>query len=124
LQAKTRSGCHFDPDALTAREAVIIGAGFLVICFAYSILGHEAYVKWGGMTLDTAAIFGYFLHDSRRYFRVSRFWKLTSILLIVHLVAWIVLLMHVEKWGLPGFIIMVLELPAFWHLRDRPGLLD
>jgi hypothetical protein len=65
LQAKTRSGCHFDPDALTAREAVIIGAGFLVICFAYSILGHEAYVKWGGMTLNTVAIFGYFLHDSR-----------------------------------------------------------
>jgi hypothetical protein len=52
------------------------------------------------------------------------FWILTGSFIIVHLLVWITFLIHVERWGLLGFNLMVLELPVFWSFRNWPGFLD
>jgi hypothetical protein len=124
MKDKSATGWHFDPDNLTGREAVVIAAGFFLVVGGFTVLGGKGHVKYGGLTVSTALLFGYFLHDSREYLRNPRLWMLTACLLVLHLTAWIILLTHVEKWGLLWFNIMVLELPVFWHLRDRPGLLS
>ncbi len=115
---------QFDPDNLSAREAVIIACGIFLVFGLFAAFGPDTNVKFGGLTLDSAILFGYFIHNSRKYLRYFRFWLLTASLLVIHLLLWITFLMHVEKWGLMGFSIMVFELPIFWHLRDRPGLLN
>ncbi|MGD1108044.1 MAG: hypothetical protein ABR865_13450 [Terracidiphilus sp.] len=76
------------------------------------------------MTVSTVVLFGYLIHDSRDYLRNHRFWILTASILVMHLSVWIGVLMHVERWGLLWFNIMVFELPVFWYLRGWPGLLD
>ncbi|HEV2486900.1 MAG TPA: hypothetical protein VGT08_15335 [Terracidiphilus sp.] len=124
MQKRIKNGWCFDPDDLTAREAVIIALGLLLIFRVFVSFGHNANLKFGGLTISTLILFGYFVHGSRKYVRHSRFWSLTASLLALHLLLWIALLSHVEKWGPLWFYIMVFELPVFWHLRDRPGLLD
>jgi hypothetical protein len=124
MQTKTKSRWRFDPDDLSAGESIVIALGFFLVVGCFIVLGGEGHVKWGGMTLSTTVLFGYFVHDSRRFLRRSRFWILTGSLLALHLFAWIALLIHVERWGLLWFNIMVFELPVFWYLRGWPGLLD
>ncbi|MGA7858289.1 MAG: hypothetical protein WCA11_10210 [Terracidiphilus sp.] len=124
MKAKTNSGWHFDPDNLTVRGALIIAAGFFLVGGIFIPFGHGAGVKFGGLTLGTILLFGYFAQDSQASHQNARFWILTAFLLVLHLAAWVILLMHVEKWGLLWFNIMVFELPVFWHLRDRSGLLN
>jgi len=124
MESKTTNRWRFDPNDLTAREALIIAFGMLLIFGLFVAFGGNVHVKFAGLTTSTAVLFGYFIHDGRKYLGNPRFWILTTSLLALHLFAWITLLMHVERWGLLWFNIMVIELPVFWHLRDRPGLLD
>jgi hypothetical protein len=124
MQAEPKNRWRFDPENLTAREALLIAFVFFLTVGVFLAADHDRYVKFGGLTISTAILFGYYVHDSREYLRKRRFWMLTACLLALHLVAWITLLIHVEKWGLLWFNIMVFELPVFWYLRDRPGLLN
>ncbi len=124
MQAKTKSRWRFDPDDLSAPAAIVIALGFIVIAGCIIVFGGEGHIKWLGLTFSTAVIFGYFVHDSRKFLRKPRFWILVALLLAVHLLIWVSILIRVERWGLLWFNIMVLELPVFWHLRGWPGLLD
>ena len=122
MQVKAKSRWRFDPDDLSVPAAIVIVVGLLLICGTFFATGLAA--KWAGLVLSTLALFGYFIHGSRLHLRTPRFWILIGVLVTVHLVAWIVVLLHVDRWGLLWFNIMVFELPAFWYLRDWPGLLD
>jgi hypothetical protein len=122
MQAKTKSRWRFDPDDLSAPAAIVIAVGFVSICGLSFAMGAQA--KWPGMVLSTAAIFGYFVHGSRKFLQEPRFWILVALLLAVHLFIWVSILIRVERWGLLWFNIMVFELPVFWYLRGVPGLLD
>ncbi len=121
MQEKTKNRWRFDPDDLSPRAAIVIALAFFLVCAIFMPLGHDAYVKWGGLSLYTAGVFGFFLNSSKRYLRTLKFWKLTSLLLVAHLAGWIVLLTHLDRWGLLWFSPMVMELPIFWYLRDWPG---
>jgi apolipoprotein N-acyltransferase len=81
--------------------------------------GHEAFIRWGGLTGFTAALFGYFAQESRQYFRERRFWMLTAALLAVHLAAFAIVLTHVEEWKLMWFMVMVFEYPVLLYARSR-----
>ncbi len=127
MQVKTKTRRRFDPNALTARDVLIIVPVVVVVLILgavfRSFVSHDAYIRWGGLALDTAVVFWFFISYSRQYLREPRFWALATSLLCAHLVAWIVLLMHVDEWKLMWFSVMIFELPLFFHLRDRPGVL-
>jgi hypothetical protein len=87
----------------------------LGIAFAFSV-SHDTYIRWGGgLVLDTAVLFAFFINISRQFLRRPRFWMLTACVLSVHLAGWIVFLMRVGDWRLAWFTAMVLELPIFLH---------
>ena len=118
----------FDPNHLTARDVLIIvplvlGISAVGIAFAF-LVSHEAYIKWGGLAVDTAVLFTFFVNESRQFLKNRRFWLLTACLLIAHLAGWIVFLMHVGEWKLAWFTAMILELPVFLHWRRRPNLIE
>lgn len=81
--------------------------------------GHEAFIRWGGLTGFTAGLFGFFVKESREYFRERRFWMLTAVLLAVHLTAFAIVLTHVEEWKLMWFMVMIVEYPVFVFFRNR-----
>ena len=124
MQRKSTVHSRFDPDDLSLSESMIIACGFFVVGGISLAFGHDAYVKFGGLTATTAILFGYFLHCNRAFLRYVKFWKLAACLLSVHLCAWITLLLHVEKWGLLWFNVMIFELPIFWYLRARLVVFD
>jgi hypothetical protein len=118
----------FDPNHLTARDVLIIvplvlGLSVLGIVFAF-LVSDDTYIRWGGLAVDTAVLFAYFISISRQFLRSRRFWILAACLMFVHLAGWIVILMHVGEWRLAWFIAMTLELPVFLHLRNSPHFIE
>jgi len=125
MQIGTKDRRRFDPNNLKARDVLIIVPAVLFVsalfvAFAF-LVSHDTYIRWGGLGLDTAVLFTFFLYHSRQFLRKQRFWLLTASLLIVHLAAWAALLSQVDEWKLAWFTIMVLEVPVFFYLRDWPG---
>ena len=117
---ESKGSWKFDLDHLTLGESLVIVGGFLGIMALTLSFGHDAFIKWGGLSMTTLALFGLFINDSRPLLRTPRFWKVTAILFALHTIAWIVVLMHVREWGLLWFGVMVFELPTFIFARDRP----
>lgn len=114
---------RFDLDNLTARDILIIVpvvVGLLILCAVFaSSVSHRVYIRWGGLALDTAVLFGLFINYSRQFFRQRQFWILTAVLLAVHLTAFTIVLTHVEEWQLMWFLVMVLEYPVLVFFRNR-----
>jgi len=81
--------------------------------------GRDAFIRWGGLLGFTVGLFGLFLGESDRYLRERRFWMLTIALLTAHLVAFAIVLTHVEEWKLAWFTVMAIEYPGFLFLRGR-----
>jgi hypothetical protein len=116
---RQKAHSRFDSDDLSLSESLVIACGFFVVCGVSLAFGHDAYVKFGGLALCSSILFGYFLHLSREFLRDPKFWMLAASLMLVHLGAWIALLLHVERWGLLWFNIMIIELPVFLYFRTR-----
>ena len=120
---KSENRRRFDLDNLTARDVLIIVPvviGLLLLCaFFASSVSHEIYIRWGGLVLDTAVLFGLFINYSRQFFRQLQFWVLTAVLLAVHLTAFAIVLTHVEEWQLMWFGVMVFEYPVLLYARNR-----
>lgn len=99
---------------------VAIAFAFLGAVFAVeSERGHEALIRWGGLVGFTAVLFGYFVSESRQFFRERRFWTMTAIFLVLHLAAFTILLTHVEEWRLMWFTGMAFEYPVLLYARSR-----
>ena len=93
---------------------------FLKIAFAVqNEWGHDAFIRWDGLAGFTLGLFGIFVAKSEKLLRKRRFWVLTAILLVVHLAAFAIVLTHVEEWKLSWFMVMVIEAPLFFFLRDK-----
>jgi hypothetical protein len=125
---KTLQSRKFDPNHLTARDVVMIvplALGFLILSIVFAFLvSDDAYIRWGGLAVDTGVLFSFFINESRQFLRSRRFWILTACLMILHLAGWIVFLMHVGEWRLTWFTAMILEFPAFLYLRNRPSFVE
>ena len=99
---------------------VLIAFAFLGTVFVVEgRWGHDAFIRWGGLAGSTSVLFGYFISESRDFFRERRFWILTALLLAGHLTAFFLVLTHVEEWKLMWFMVMVFEYPAFAYCRSR-----
>jgi hypothetical protein len=117
MTSKSTNRWDFNPNSLSIPYLLII-PGVFVLSGAIGIIAGD-YVKWGGLVLDTAFIFGFFVNSSRPYLQRQQFWILTACLLTLHLAVFIAVLLHVTVWKLLWFMVMVLELPVFSRLRDR-----
>jgi hypothetical protein len=117
MPTKTKNPWDFNPKALTAPYVLLI-PGVFIFSMVVGIIAGD-FIKWGGLTVYTAFIFGYFVNDSRQYLKLRQFWILTACLLTSHLAVFIVVLLHVAVWKLLWFMVMILELPVFSRLRDR-----
>jgi len=81
--------------------------------------GHEAFIRWDGLAGFTLFLFGLFVAESEKFLRKWRFWVVTAILLMGHLAAFAMVLTHVGEWKLSWFIVMVIEAPLFFFVRDK-----
>ncbi len=63
-------------------------------------------LRWLGLGATTAVVFGYVLRPCKRYYHLVRFWVAFVGLFALHLGVYIVVLLHVEQWGLAWFAII------------------
>jgi len=116
MSKKTGSVWNFDPAHITWPYVLIIPSIFAVSATVGIIAGD--FIRWGGLVLYTAFMFGFFVNDSRRFFREKRFWLLTTFLLGLHVAAFVAILLRIGEWKLLWFNAMILELPPFLLLRS------
>lgn len=99
---------------------IIVALVFLRIVFVIEDgWGHDAFIRWGGLSGFTLATFGLFIGDSQKFLRMQRFWVLVAVLLVGHLAIFAMVLTHVEEWKLSWFMVMVIEYPFFIVLRHK-----
>jgi hypothetical protein len=100
---------------------IAIGLAFVGVLIVVAQMGvsQDVYIRWGGLALNTAILFGYFIADSRQFFRRWQFWALTAVLLSVHLAGFIVVLTHVAEWKLLWFMVILFEFPVLVFFRNR-----
>jgi len=122
MHDRAKSRWRFDPNNLTARDVLVIvplvlGLGACTVAFGLHV-SHEVYIKWGGLALNTAVLFGVAAYYYRNFLRTQRFWIQLLSGLVLHLVVWIILLSQVDEWRLAWFLIMIVEAPAFQFIKD------
>jgi len=116
----TRAGHRLKAILLYAVVSILIA--FALIGMASVVIdewGHDAYIRWGGLTGFTVALFTLFAGHSEKFLRKPRFWAVTAAILVAHLTAFAILLTHVEEWKLSWFMVMVFEYPFFFFIRDN-----
>jgi hypothetical protein len=103
--------------------SLYIAIGMLIVVAAIGMaqndISHKSFIRWGGLTVNTSVLFGYFIADSRPLFGRLSFWVLTIALLLVHLTVFAIVLIRVSEWKLVWFMVMLLEVPILFLLRDR-----
>jgi peptidoglycan/LPS O-acetylase OafA/YrhL len=99
--------------------AIALVIGTAAIALAHTNMSHDAFIRWGGLLVNTALLFGYFIADNRHSRQKYTFWGLTLLFLCLHLIAFCVLLIHIAQWKLVWFMVMYLELPVLNFVKDR-----
>ena len=66
----------------------------------------ESAWKWIGLALTTPILFGYGVKEYRTAWGDRRFWSIVLGLLIVHLGLFFIILTHVARWGMLGFVLV------------------
>jgi hypothetical protein len=95
--------------------------GLAVVWFAFHSRGlkDDFVARWGGLILNTAILYGYFLKESRPFWHAWVFWLATASVFIVHLLSFIVILQRVEHWSVLWFLFMyAIEVPLLSVLCD------
>ena len=120
-------------DPMTSRRQYRVRNTFLIVLISIPIAfvwleigfvvidrwGHDAFIRWGGLAGCTLGLLGFFIGDSERYLKQWRFWAVITVVLVFHLIAFVIILLHVEVWRLTWFTVMVFEYLPFRFLRDR-----
>jgi hypothetical protein len=73
---------------------------------AFLKVSEDLLIKWVGMSVFTAALFGWVIKLSRRRWRKRVFWWTIAALLFIHTVAFWVILRNVEKWRMAWFLVI------------------
>jgi hypothetical protein len=95
------------------RDYVIyISIGLAIVGFIILYAGHggpgipENARKWIGLAASTPILFGYAVIDYRRDWKSPHFLGIVLALLAIHLGLFLIILTHVSRWGLLGFILV------------------
>jgi len=79
----------------------------------------DSLIKWGGLTLNTLAIFGWVIKQSRRLWRNRVFWWTMTGILVIHLATFWVVLINVEHSRMAWlFVICTLEVIPITAVLD------
>jgi hypothetical protein len=91
-----------------AYVVIALALGFGAIWFASRSRGtnDDLIVKWGGLSVHTAILYGYFISWNKRVWHVWGFWFAMASVLIVHLLVFILILLRVDQWGALWFLPM------------------
>ena len=83
---------------------------FLVAAGAYWTVvlkvSDDFLVKWFGMSVFTAVLFGWVIKQSRRRWRKRVFWWTIAGLLFIHAAAYWIILRNVEQWRMAWFFVI------------------
>lgn len=114
---------------------LVIGIALLALIFAVAYFGvnGDLFIEWFSLAAFTLLLFGYFIADSRSLWKRSKFWVISSLCLLLHLVGFLALMHFVTFvkpiwFGMIGVIEMVVLLGLrrlFFpyrheHLSHRP----
>jgi hypothetical protein len=84
--------------------ALAVAAG-LIWSASYNV-SEDSLVKWGGLTINTLAIFWWVIKQSRRLWRNRVFWWTMTGILVIHLATFSVVLINVEHWRMAWFFVI------------------
>ena len=100
---------------------ILIGAAVIGLAFVLAFLhvANSGVIKWGGLVVGTSIVYGGFIYYSRSFIHRGLFWALTLTALLLHLAAFIAILIRVNEWKLLWFMVVVLEVPILCFLRDK-----
>jgi hypothetical protein len=107
-----------EPQIRLKNLAVLFAFITVAVFFGLYVSPHDTYIRWGGLVITIAVIFGGLIRESRRFHGMTSFWMLATIFVSLNLVIFGVILTHVREWRLPWFGVMLIEIPIFITLRD------
>jgi hypothetical protein len=88
--------------AQRARDFAIytaIGLGFGLLCISFAVRNID--VKWLTLSFETSLVFGWTIAALKRLWRIPIFWISLAFFLIVHLIAFVLVLREVHQWRAP-----------------------
>lgn len=88
--------------AILACVALAIGFGAIWMLNHGIAISDDSFVKWVGLTVNTLALFGFVIKQSRRFWTISVFWATTGALLVIHTGVFFLILRNVEHWHWRG----------------------
>jgi hypothetical protein len=90
--------------------AIMVAMGAAIAAGTLWAVNHrvsdDSLVKWGGLALNTLAIFGWVIKQSRRRWRNRVFWWTLTGILVMHLATFWVILINVEHWRMAWFLVI------------------
>jgi hypothetical protein len=96
-----------------------IAGGFILTAVLFRArVGHDVYLRWGGLMLTIIVVFGGLVRKSREFYRLRSFWMLVSIFVCSNLVIFGFILSRSNEWKLPWFGFILIEVPIFFVIRD------
>jgi hypothetical protein len=102
-------------------RAALIATAFVCITvlllFRWKV-GHDAYIRWGGLVLTIAVVFGTLIRKSKEFYEMKSFWILVASSIALNIVIFGIILASASEWKLPWFGIMLLEIPIFFMFRN------
>lgn len=118
--ASATKGHHVRRRVIDYLLYIAVGSALISIALFVALRwSDEAYIRWFGLICCTAILFGTFLQNSRKFLRIRRFWEISLLSLLVHVLLFGALLTHVAEWRLMWFSVMAFEYPALLFFRDR-----
>jgi cytochrome bd-type quinol oxidase subunit 2 len=103
--------------------AIVLLMGAILVALAHEGVIHHVsdqfVVKWGGLVLNTLALFGWIVKQCRAFWHSKVFWYTIVGLLIVHSVCFWVILRNVQEWRIVWFLAMYpVEVPLIARVLD------
>ena len=90
--------------------AIYILIGILVVVIGYWLalrdISEDSLVRWGGLSLNTAALFGWVIKQNRRFWRKRAFWATILILFLTHTAIFYVILRIAPQWRMAWFFLL------------------
>ena len=111
---KIRKSTLKDLSLCVVVSTLIIGAVTAMFYFGMSL---NFFVRWIGLAIMTALLFGVVLEDSGRLLRKGKFWFSFTSFLIVHCTAWAIILIHAKTWKFIWFYPMIIEVPLLSSIK-------
>jgi peptidoglycan/LPS O-acetylase OafA/YrhL len=86
--------------------AVALAFGAIWSADHWHDVSHEAFLRWGGLGVNTLLLFGVAVYSRRSLVKRVRFWIVVAGLLVLHLSVFVLLLFKiVEHWSLFWFVL-------------------